>query len=106
MADPAGIPALIDAIRHQHGVEARYLETVAVEEQAPDGETAWRGDVEVFELIGHPKATRVYAWSEATKAPKRRFFAALHRGPIDSAVAAVKASLLKQAQKATVRTRT
>jgi hypothetical protein len=35
--DPGGIPALIDAIRHLHGVEAKHLETVAVHEKTPDG---------------------------------------------------------------------
>ena len=27
------------------------------------GETVWQGDVEVFDLTGHPKAKRAYAWS-------------------------------------------
>lgn len=30
--DPAGLPALIDAIRHMHGAEARHVETVHVHE--------------------------------------------------------------------------
>ena len=34
MPDPAGIPALLDAIRHLHGVEAKHLETVHVHEVA------------------------------------------------------------------------
>ena len=27
------------------------------------GKTVWEGDVEVFDLIGHPKAKRCYAWA-------------------------------------------
>ena len=100
--DPAGIPALIDAIRHLHDCGAKHVETVHVHEKTPDGsETVWEGDVEVFELIGYPTATRCYAWSELTPAGKRRFFAALHVGKVDSATMAVRGSILVDAQKAT-----
>jgi hypothetical protein len=34
---PAGIPALVDAIRHLHGVESRHVETVHVHEKTPAG---------------------------------------------------------------------
>ncbi len=94
MTDPAGLPALQDAIRHLHGCESRHVETVPVHEKAPTGETVWSGDVEVFDLIGHAKATRAYAWSEATTGTKRRFFAVLHVAPVDSAARAVQASML------------
>lgn len=40
-----------------HGCAARYLETVPVSEIFR-GETVWEGDVEVFEISGHPKAKR------------------------------------------------
>jgi len=33
MTDPTGIPALVDAIRHMHGVEAKHLETTHVREE-------------------------------------------------------------------------
>jgi hypothetical protein len=49
-----------------------------VHEKAPTGETAWEGDVEVFDLIGHAKVKRAYAWSEARTGAKRRFFAVRH----------------------------
>ncbi len=100
MSDPAGLPALVDAIRHLHGVEARHIETVHVHEVAPTGETVWDGDVEVFALTGHPKASRAYAWSEATTGTKRRFFAVLHIAPVDSAAQAVRASILADARSA------
>ena len=93
MSDPAGIPALIDAIRHLHDVGAKHVETVHVEEKAPTGETVWSGDVEVFDLIGHAKVSRCYAWSEATTGDKRRFFAALHIPPVDSPTQAIRASI-------------
>ena len=96
--DPAGIPALIDAIRHLHGCEATHVETVAVHERAPNGETIWQGGVEAFALSGHPKASKAYAWSEATTGTKRRFFAVLGIGPVTGAAEAVRASILAAAR--------
>lgn len=91
--DPAGIPALTDAIRHLHGCDATHVETVHIHE-THEGEVVWDGDVEVFDLVGHPTAPRAYAWSEATTGTKRRFFAALHVPPVDSAMMAVRASIM------------
>jgi hypothetical protein len=92
--DPAGIPALRDAIRHLHGADSRHVATEYVHDVAPTGEVAWDGDVEVFELSGSDKPLRCYAWSEATTGTKRRFFAVLGVGQIDSATRAVRASIL------------
>ena len=54
--EPAGIPALGEAIRHMHGCEAEHAETNHVHERSPNGETVWEGDVEAFAIAGHPKA--------------------------------------------------
>lgn len=91
--DPAGISALRDAIRHLHGCDSRWLESVPVHE-THEGQVVWDGEVQVFELVGHPKATRAYAWSYATEGTKRRFIAVLGLPPVDSAVMAVRASIL------------
>jgi hypothetical protein len=92
--DPAGIPALIEAIRHMHDCGAKHVETVHVRDEAPTGEVAWEGDIEVFDLVGHARVKKAYAWSEATAGTRRRFFAVLHVAPVDSAVSAVRASIL------------
>ena len=92
MTDPAGIPALPDAIRHLHGCEAIHVTTVPLHE-THDGKTVWEGDVEVFQLVGHPTAARAYAWSEATTGTKRRLFAVLHGLLVDSPAKAVQASI-------------
>lgn len=97
MPDPAGLPALQDAIRHLHGVESRHVESVHVREEH-HGELVFERDVEVFDLIGHPLAKRAYAWSEATTGAKRRFFAVLRVPPIDSAIVAVRGSLVSDAR--------
>jgi hypothetical protein len=98
MSDPAGIPALQEAIRHMHGCEARWLEEVEVDETF-EGARVWRGPIQVFQLVGHPKAERCYAWSEASTGKRRRFFAALHVPPVDSAVAALRVSIVADVRK-------
>lgn len=54
--DPAGRPALLDAIRDMHGVESTWLEAVPVHETLR-GETVWQGAVQVF-AVEHPQARR------------------------------------------------
>lgn len=91
------IPALQDAIRHLHGCESTFVEAVPVREEF-QGQVAWVGQVCVFDLIGHPTATRAYAWSHATEGTRRRFVAVLHSGPIDSPQNAVKAAIVSEAK--------
>jgi hypothetical protein len=91
--DPAGIPALQDAIRHLHGLESTWLHSVPVVEKH-DGQTVWDGEVQVFAVTGHPKATRAYAWSHGGAPGKRRFHVVLGLPPVDSAQAAVQAAIV------------
>jgi hypothetical protein len=90
--DPAGIPALQDTIRHMHGCESTWVEAVPVTERF-NGKLVWEGEVQVFELVGHPKAKHAYAWSHETDGGKRRFVAVLGLGPVVDAVTAVRASI-------------
>ncbi|HEY4240131.1 MAG TPA: hypothetical protein VGM88_09960 [Kofleriaceae bacterium] len=92
MPDPAGTPALIDAIRHMHGVEATFVESVPVRETF-QGEVVWDGEVQVFGVVHPSGATRAYAWSYATEGTKRRFVAVLGLGPVVDAVTAVRAAI-------------
>ena len=91
--DDAGLPALLDAVRHMHGCEATWLESVPVTETFK-GETVWSGEVQVFQ-VEHPSgATRVYAWSHAVgEAGRRRFYAILGAGPVVDAVTAVRVAI-------------
>ena len=59
------IDELRDVIRKLHGTEATHVETVPVKE-THEGRTVWEGNVEVFDLADHPKASRAYAWSHET----------------------------------------
>ena len=91
------IEELRDVIRRLHGVESSHVETVPVKEVF-GGQTVWDGNVEVFDLSGHPKATRAYAWAHDTDDPKhpRRHVAVLHIPPVTSAVMAVKAAIVQE----------
>ena len=61
------------------------------------GRTVWEGIVEVFELHGHPKAPRAYAWSHETDGQKKRkHITVLHVEPITSAAAAVRAAIVQE----------
>ena len=91
------ISELQDVIRKLHGVESKYVESVPVKETF-QGKTVWDGIVEVFELVGHPKAPRVYAWAHDTDNPKqpRKHVTVLHIAPVTSAVAAVRAAIVQE----------
>ena len=97
--DPAGLPALVEAIKNLHGCDARWLEGVAVHEKRPDGRTIWQGEVQVFELVGHPKAVRAYAWSHATKDGGRRVHAVLEELPVHDAPTAVRSEIQAEIQR-------
>jgi hypothetical protein len=50
------------AVERTHGGTANFVQSVPVSD-AGEGQEAWRGAVAVFDLSGHPKATRAYAWT-------------------------------------------
>jgi hypothetical protein len=56
------IERLKQVIFHLHKSGANHVGTVPVEEIFR-GKTLWKGDVEVFDLTGHPKAKRCYGWT-------------------------------------------
>ena len=85
------------AVEHNCGVPARFVEVVEVDERHK-GRTVWQGAVKVFELTGHPKASRAYAWSVRTEGTKRRFVTVLGVPPVDSPVMAVRAVIVADAR--------
>jgi len=88
------------AVQHLHNCGAVYRETVPVHEVFR-GQTVWKGDVEVFDLTGHPKAKRAYAWShlDGPKDERTRFVAVLEIPPVEDAKTAVQASIMADAKK-------
>jgi len=95
------IHELKQLILRLHNASAKWVESVAVEE-VYNGQTLWRGTVEVFGLTSHPKAKRAYAWSHLDDGQDRRtrFVAVLELPPIVSAATAVKSSLAADAKAA------
>ena len=94
--DQSSIDQYRHSIESQHGGKATFAQSVPVCETFK-GEPVWEGVVHVFDLAGHPKATRAYAWSSPIEgSTKRRFFAVLHIGPIKSPLDAVRAAIVAE----------
>jgi hypothetical protein len=91
------IDELRDVIRRLHGVESTHVASVPIKEMF-QGRTVWEGVVEVFDLIGHPTASKLYAWSHTTDDPAnpRRSVTVLHSHPITSPLLAVRAAILQE----------
>lgn len=87
---------LRDAVQNMHGGTATLAQSVPVLETFK-GKPAWEGVVRVFDLAGHPSATRAYAWSSPIEgSTKRRFFAVLHTARINSPLEAVRAAIIAE----------
>jgi hypothetical protein len=84
------------AVSQLHDCGAVWRETTPVHEMF-QGKTVWQGDVEVFDLSGHPKAKRAYAWShlDGAKDERERFVAVLEIPPVVSAETAVRVQIVK-----------
>ena len=91
------ISELQDVIRKLHGAEAHHIKSVPVKEEF-QGRTVWEGVVEVFDLIGHPRANIAYAWSHKTDDPQRpkRHVAVLQVPPVTSPETAVRAAIVQE----------
>jgi hypothetical protein len=84
------------AVEALHGGKATLAQSAPVSESFDD-KPVWEGVVHVFDLAGHSKATRAYAWSSPIEgSTKRRFFAVLHTDKINSPVAAVRAAIVAE----------
>lgn len=94
------IEELRDVIRRLHGVEAKHAKSVPVKETFR-GQTVWDGVVEVFDLEGHPKASKAYAWAHGTDDPlhPKRHVTVLHIPPIISPELAVRAAIVQEYRK-------
>lgn len=91
------ITELRDVILKLHGAKAHHVHSVPVREEF-QGQLVWDGIVEVFDLSGHPKANRIYAWAHETDDPKnpRRYVTVLHIPPVVSPQTAVQAAILQE----------
>ena len=83
-------------VEAQHGAKALFSQTTPIKEHYR-GQAVWEGVVHIFDLEGHPKATRAFAWSSPIEgSDKRRFFAVLQVGPIQTPLDAVRAAIVAE----------
>jgi hypothetical protein len=76
MAEIEVVDQLKEAVEYMHGGIATLAQSVPVSETFEE-QTAWQ--VYIFDLAGHPTATRAYAWSAPIEgSTKRQFFSVLH----------------------------
>lgn len=59
--DTGRVRGLRDAIHVTLGCGLHYMESTAVSEIF-EGTVVWQGQVDVFALVGHPRADKVFAW--------------------------------------------
>jgi hypothetical protein len=84
------------AVEDHHGGKAVLVDALPLKE-IWNGQTVWEGVVHVFDLEGHPNATRAYAWSSPIEgSDKRRLYAVLHLGGIRSPLDAVRAAIVAE----------
>jgi len=90
------IDELKDVIRRMHGVDSTHVETVPVKEFFNE-QLIWDGEVEVFDLHGHPQAERAYGWTHETddEGKPKRHVTVLHIPPVTSPQTAVRAVIVK-----------
>ena len=94
--DKKYIAKLKNAIRATFGCGAHHFTTVPVTRLCR-GKIAWQGDVEIFDLIKHPKAQHCYAWGYH-EGETMRMTAVLGLPPVDSAETAVKVTIAASAK--------
>jgi hypothetical protein len=88
------------AVSQLHNCGAVHRSTVPVHEVFR-GQTVWEGNVEVFDLNGHPKAKRAYAWShlDGPQDERTRFVAVLEIPPVVDAKTAVQALIVRDVER-------
>jgi hypothetical protein len=81
------------AIMQLHSCGAIWHKTVPAHEVLR-GQTVWGGEVEVFNLKGHPKAKRCYGWLHRNGKNDKgeRFVIVLEIPPVESASTAMRVS--------------
>jgi hypothetical protein len=99
------VARLQDAIRRLNGCRSEHIETITVSESFVSfrKNTVWQGEVAVFEIYGHPKAKRAYAWSHTLPNEEIRHIVVLEVPPVNSPQTAVQAAIAAQIVNGTFR---
>ena len=90
------ISRLQEAISRVTGCASKYVEKTSVIERFHGfrGEVLWERDVHVFEIEGHPNASRVYSWTQKNQGSETATqVIVLEVPPVDSARSAIAAAM-------------
>lgn len=90
------IANLKKAIETAHGCRAIHIDSEPVIDLF-NGQIAWEGIVETFELRGHPEARRCYAWAYRENGQPQHTIV-LESPPVDSPESAVKMAIENKAK--------
>lgn len=86
-------------VEQMHDCTATPIGTKVVSETFR-GQPVWEGIVHIFEVTGHPEATRCYAWSSPVESSSKRcFYTVLEVPPVESAQDAVRAAIVAEHRK-------
>ena len=91
------IDKLKEAVETMHRCKAKHVASNPVVELFR-GEVAWDGVVETFDIEGHPKAKRCYAWSFSENG-ETKYTTVLEIPPVDSPQSAVKVAIASKSRK-------
>lgn len=94
MLSEESIRPLQEAIKKLHGCDSFFVGAVALTEKH-EGRVVWDGVVNIFDILGHPEAKACYAWASPTDNGGLKYYAILHIPPVDSPLAAVRASIAR-----------
>ena|SRR6478672_1340451 len=98
--DKENLARLQQAIQELHQCDATFHASVPVHEKF-QGETVWQGEVYVFDLVNHPRATRCFAWNAGDPGKNKpdEFVSVLAIPPVNSARTAVQAAIMSRVGK-------
>ena len=87
-----------EAIKATHGVDSQFVESTPVHLMW-EGKSIWKGIVDLFELVDHPKAEHCYAWRFYNDR-QWRYTTVLEIPPVIGPQSAVKVGVAHQIKKA------
>ena len=94
VADGKYIERLQLVIHQLHGCDSRHIQTAPVHESFKGGKV-WDGEIEIFELVGHPRTRWCYAWCSKEGA-NETVNAILQIPPVISPGTAVRAVIVRR----------
>ena len=100
VANKQYIERLKQVIFHLHKAKPTWVKSVPVHEVF-QGRTILKGDIEVFDLEGHPKAKRCYGWShpDGPTDTDEKFITVLELPPVKDAKTAVQVAIVSEGTK-------